>query len=483
MTLISGKRGSTRSLVVPVLLAFLVMATSVAALDYAALIASHGTIKYPSAYSTFTITGVSGVYTGRNNNNPSQTTSGSNAATVITTVFGWMSPGQGVGFIGEFTLTSGITVSKDITLDFTEGSTSGLIGDQATVIGNTGTGVFLTISGAVTFLGGNFIGVTRPGIAINGASNSLFKGCFFQKIRTEVSGTYSTNIRWEYCTWHNTTAAYSYYIVFNYLGDHFYWDHCTFKDGIGSGGIGLFCNDDKGTANYAEITDCIFDNLGYHSIYLESNQEAIGNPQTDGHCIVAGNTFINMQGTNLAGVHLKVPSCLIYNNVFENWSATGYQYGYGVSAYGDYPNSNCYDNEIYNNTFKNIPLAIAIGSGPSEAPQLRNKVYNNTFINIPSINDGGAICLNLGSVSTQTNDTWIYFNRFYNCSLPFPPTDGSYSLVTNTVIAYNTFDATVPSSEQTALHSYVNTLIYGNTPWMADYPIPLPSPLPVPPPP
>jgi len=51
MTLISGKRTSARSLVVPVLLAFLIIAASAAPLDSAAHIASNGTIDYSGGFS------------------------------------------------------------------------------------------------------------------------------------------------------------------------------------------------------------------------------------------------------------------------------------------------------------------------------------------------------------------------------------------------------------------------------------------------
>jgi hypothetical protein len=107
---------------------------------------------------------------------------------------------------------------------------------------------------------------------------------------------------------------------------------------------------------------------------------------------------------------------------------------------------------------------------------LRNKTHDNTFKTV-------TVCIRLNpweeAVST-TEDTWIYYNKSYSCTNPFPGTEGTASLIKNTIITYNTFDAVVPKPEVVALGSYVNTMIYRNEPWMADFNVP--SPLPVPPP-
>jgi parallel beta-helix repeat protein len=215
---------------------------------------------------------------------------------------------------------------------------------------------------------------------------------------------------------------------------------------------------------YNQILGCEFYGNDGHSIYLDGGSASVANN------IVSGCSFHDQ--LNGAGLQIKCQNNSIYNNVFYNFTGSGAP---AFSIYSEYSPSYANDNDIFNNTFTNVVEAMWLGHNPANYPTLRNRIHDNTFTRVTN-------CIRLnpweGAVNT-VEDTWIYYNDFHSCTNPFPGTGGSASLIKNTVIAYNTFDATVPNAEVVALESYVNTMIYGNTPWMPDFNVP--SPLPIPP--
>jgi len=424
------------------------------------VINNYGTINNGGSLGAqFTVTGASGVYTGTENISPYRTTSGSNAATVISTVIGWMSSGQSADFIGDFTISSTVSVSKNVNLNFT----------QATVTGTTA--IFMSITSNVAIIGGHWTGSgTNPKIWwTSGSGESIIDGIDATNFKLEFTSSCNQHITVRNCYFHDPTDI-TYYLAINNNGYNTL-QNCTFANlPVGTGGmyIAEWC-----PLNLIE--NCVFDNMGYHSIYL-NGYEAAGSGTAIGTNIVRGCTFKNFKNSNMAGIHVKCPYNKIYNNTFEDFTP-----GWGpvaISCYSDYPAANANDNEIYNNSFSNMWTAIIMGQGISEASQSRNKIYSNTFTNISS--QQGCISLNYGAATYETVDTWIYYNTFVSCPTPFPRSDGSYSLIKNTVIAYNTFDTSVPSNEVTFLHGCNNTMIYGNGSQLADYNVP--SPLPIPPP-
>ena len=199
--------------------------------------------------------------------------------------------------------------------------------------------------------------------------------------------------------------------------------------------------------------------------------------------IITGCWFHDQPGTSdvPGAIQIKCANNKIYGNTFERYgvSANGDPNVAVFSIYSQWTGTTANNNEIYNNTFTDMSTVFWIGHGyDSVLPTVGNKIHDNTFTNVD-------ICVRLNPDSgavASVEDTWVYYNAFTNCTQPFYPSSASYNLIEDTVIAYNTFDATVPSSNVVALHSYVNTLIYGNSPWLADYPVPLPPNLPIPPP-
>lgn len=349
---------------------------------------------------------------------------------------------------GTFSIGATITLSQaNVLLDCR----------QATV---TSTAAYpLQVRSTVTILGGHWIGqVANSAIQFGGSSatNCIVDGIDAQNFRLELAYA-SSHITIQNCYFHDTSNNYFLEIV-SVSHDNVV-KNCHFHNGAVAG---VFVSTQ---APYNQFIGCEFDNLHNHAIYLDGGSGSVGSN------IVTGCSFHDQYAQ--AGLHIKCQNNKIYNNTFYNFTGS-----VGLSIYSEYSPSYANDNEIYNNTFTDMVDAFWIGHDPANYPTLRNKIHDNTFTRVTN-------CIRLNPWSGAINtveDTWIYYNHFYTCANPFPTSGSSASYIKNTVIAYNTFDTTVPNSEVVGLKSYVNTLIYGNTPWMADYPIPLPSPLPIPPP-
>lgn len=465
MTLSSGKHIAALLIVAISVGALLLSAQSIGSLYRAITIASIGTILYPRS-ATYTVTGEGGVYTGVERIPPYRTTSSSNAVTVIVTIFEWMTSGASVEFIGDFEWTNMVTLSKSAYLNFTSADVTAFYDIILNII----------TPAVVIIEGGRWKGmVYNAKIRFqSSAGHSIIDGINATNFKLEFTSYCGPHITVKNSLWHDCNNL-SYCIASNNQGYNIF-QNCTFYNTApGVGGIFI----DAG-CGYCLFENCTFDNMGYHNIYLGSYSDM---PlESPGNHIVRNCVFKNAKNYNQAAIHLKTQKCKIYNNTFKNM----YGNAVPISLYSDWTYSNANYNEIYNNTFENLQDAIRLGGHLADAPQYGNKIYNNTFRNVTS-----AIAFNYASttVTQPLIDTWVYYNKFYDCNSPFPiyPA-GLPEYVIGTIIAYNTFSAVVPTNEQTRLQSYVNTLIYGNklldgtTPAMADYPTPLPPNLPIPPP-
>jgi hypothetical protein len=442
----------------------LMTALSVASLNYAVTIHTSGTILCPRA-PRFTIRGENGTYTGFENVPPYRKTSSSDAAALISTVFGWMDTGDSVEFLGDFVWAGEVTLSKSAYLNFTKANVTAAY----SIILNI-------ISPAVAIIEGGYWKGTVYNARIRFQSSTGYSiinntdAVNFKLEFTEYCGPYMTV---KNCYFHDSDNL-SYCIASNNQGYNTF-QNCKFyntEPGVG----GIFVDAKCG---YCIFENCIFDSMGYHSLYLSSYSNE--NLESPGNHVIQNCTFQNSKNYNQAGIHLKTQKCKIYNNIFRNMSGNAVP----ISLYSDWTYSNANYNEIFNNTFENLQDAIRLGGHLADAPQYGNKIYNNTFKNVAA-----AIALNYASseVTHPLVDTWIYYNRFIDCASVFPVyTAGSSQYVINTTIAYNLFSHVVPADEQNRLQSYVNTLIYENrlfngTLAMEDYPVPLPPNLPIPPP-
>jgi parallel beta-helix repeat protein len=216
---------------------------------------------------------------------------------------------------------------------------------------------------------------------------------------------------------------------------------------------GIFVAD---TCGYNQILGCEFygwhqGNFG-HAIYLDGGGASVG------HNIVSGCKFHDPLG--YAGVVIKCQNNSIHDNTFWNFPSGASPF----SIYSQYSPCTANDNDCYNNTMTDCVWAVAIGNANDLSPTLGNKFHDNKFIRC-------SICFFLGGGDPVLYpcNTWVYYNTFTNCTEIFPLSPSSPSNIVNTVIAYNTFDANVPSADVTALKSYTNTMITGNSPWLADY--------------
>ena len=419
------------------------------------------------ANAPFTVTGVNGVYTGKNDIT-GQTTSGSDAAAVIPTVFGWMSSGQSVELIGNFTWASALTLSKSITMNC----------KQATITLAVNTNYPFTISSArVTILGGNWIGsidgtwMLFQGV---GSSYSVVDGADFRNFGIyESYGSLPTNLAIQNCTFHNRSAGGTVTQCIGLTGSNTVIKNCRF---LHNAWIGIFI---EYTSYNNQILNCEFtDESISHFMYISGANGGQG-----GGNIITGCWFHDQPGTSdvPGAIQIKCANNKIYGNTFERYgvSANGDPNVAVFSIYSQWTGTTANNNEIYNNTFTNISTVFWIGHGSdSVSPTVGNKIHDNTFTNVST-----CVLLNPDSGAVApVQATWVYYNDFINCAHPFDPSSAPSTLIKDTVIAYNNFSATVPNADVTALKSYVNTLIYGNTPWLADYPVPLPPNLPIPPP-
>lgn len=403
----------------------------------------------------YTLSSSGGIYYGIENIGLMRSTSSANSKTTFDTVMGWISTGATVEVIGTWVFSSQLAnIATNCSLDFS----------AATITGSVSGGIVADVTASISIIGGYWTGTTSQTRFrfFTTVGNCTIEQAEMVEWKWEFTQYCGTNMVVRNCTWHDVTLL-SYCIASNNLGYNTYQDILFNNTANNIGGIYV--------AAWCHF--CTFDNLtfaymGYHSLYLSSYETpgtALG-----GHEVV-GCTFKYFKNNNMAGIHLKCNATEVHGNIFMNF--TDSWNNPAISMYSDFDYSNCDDNLIYNNTFMDMYEAIRIGSALANKPQSRNRIFNNTFIDISS--STGVFAFAYGSVPQATqhiNDTWIYYNNLYNCPSPFPIY--SYdkdAVVHNTIIAYNNFYTAVPPTQETLLHDWDNTSIYGNY-GLADYHVP-----------
>jgi hypothetical protein len=389
------------------------------------------------------------------------------AVQTINYAFSKLTPGrtwqETVFLKGSFSIGTTITLNQsNILLNCT----------QATLTLTVSTILFSVTSGSgYTFLGGHFVGPNTAStnnmvFRVMGCSSVLIDGADIRGFGGNNGGilvigsTSSAPMTVQNCNFHDNTNSMSLNLL-NAGNNKII--NCVFDNPS----QGIFVS---ATCGYNQILGCEF--YGWHqggfghAIYMDGGSGSKGNN------IVSVCNFHDP--LTYAALQVKSQSNKFYNNMLSNFP----QAAVGFVIWSQYNQSTANDNEVYDNTFTNMYYGIWVGHGiDCLNPTLRNKIHDNDFTNVTN-----CIQLNpdLGNASTShVDDTWIYYNKFSSCRDIFPPSDSAPSLIANTVVAYNVFDATVTDL---SVESYTNTLVYGNAPWMADFPTPLPSPLPIPPP-
>jgi hypothetical protein len=395
--------------------------------------------------------------TGVDNSDAHLPTSGA-TVTVITTVLGWMSPGQTIEFVGNLSIASRIIVNKtSITLDFI----------QATLAVTATTAAFDVQASYVTILSGHWIGTStiQTAIRILSASNCVVDGGEFEQFYSGATagqgvifGAYGSSYATvQNCVIHGNTGNYAICLInvgYNTVAA------CA----VYNNAAGIFVGDG---CEKNEIFVCDFySSARSHFIYLD------GGSSNKGENTVHDCDFHD-QGASAGGaVQIKCPRNKVYTNKFYNYPSN-----VGISIWSQYSTSYANDNEVYDNTFTNMNYGIVVGHGSNcLSPTLRNKIHDNTFTNVNLVVVLNPAGWDSGPSTQHVDDTWIYYNKFVSCGDIFPTTNSVYSLIANTVIAYNDFGGTVTNL---SIETYVNTMVYGNT-GMADFNVP--SPLPIPPP-
>lgn len=401
----------------------------------------------------YTITGAGGNYIGTEKIAPNRSTSGSVFTNVLMTVVGWMTAGKTVEFIGAIEWTQEVQINQYIIMDF---------GNATILILPT---IPLTLTVDYSEVNNGFwTGASglKPYMQVLYATNSRFQNMDCNNLR--IDGMWASSyVLVAYCYFHNVSNP-SGDCTINLQNDgHNTIQHCrfkTFRDGVLTGHL----------ATHNKILHCEFDDANAHAIYIDGAQGG------GGHNEIAHNKFTkqNVQ----ACLHIKCPENKIYDNDFYDFPSGGIAF----SIYSQYSPSYANDNDIYDNRFTNISAAISLGTAePSAYPTLQNKIHDNVFTNVKF-----CFCLTgLGAeIANVVKDTWIYYNKFINCTYPFHQDFNSHGVdkVVNTVIAYNEFAPAVPQIEVDLLHTMNNMMIYGNT-GLADFNVPTPPPIPPPVPP
>jgi hypothetical protein len=237
-------------------------------------------------------------------------------------------------------------------------------------------------------------------------------------------------------------------VAINLIGTGGYHKIINCKMGLGFEGVM-----GNGGVPHNKVIGCEFygwDVSGGHAIYFDGYSAA-----NSGYNEISGCIFHD--GVNGAGLHIKCQYNKIYNNTFCNFTN---HLTVPLAIYSELSGYTANDNDIYDNTFTNCYYGIWLGHNPASYPTLRNKIHDNTFNAVTN-----CIMLNPWSGAINTvEDTKIYYNDFHSCANPFPVSESSASLIKNTVIAYNYFDASVPSAEVSWLQSScVNSMSYQNT--------------------
>jgi len=308
-------------------------------------------------------------------------------------------------------------------------------------------------SSNVTILGGHWIGQTGCATAIQtGGSNAI--NCMIDGLEVTnfngglpgaiVIGSGSSNTTIQNCLMHDNDENYCINIL---QGANWVINCHLYNANTHTGRTpGIMINQGTG---YNHIVNCEFDQLYNHAVYSDGGSTAIG------HNVITGCKFHDFLGGNGAACQIKTQNNEIYDNDIWNWTAS-----YAFSIYSELSGYAANDNDIHHNTFTNCLYAVVLGHSTSgHSPTSRNLVHDNVFTGCTY-----AITLSAGNSPALVDDTKIYYNDFHNCPTPFysMPTD-ALNLVQNTVIAYNYFNASVPSNIVTRLQSYANTMSYQNT--------------------
>jgi len=419
----------------------------------------------PQTSAAVIVSGSSGNYEARYSSG-TLIASGSSASTVITAGVNALSSGQTMALIGEFVISSQITISKaSIALNFS----------QASVTVTTGgtTIPFRVTASSITFYGGHEIQNTSPdplnpaytittdpsnnGGHITGSGNPYYAFQTASSYTTfdgfDISGfgssgsaggcvvasSGSSYMTIKNCYLHNM-ASREYVTAINVLGGSGYHNVSHNIIDVSFTGF-LSAGSGHNTIEYNEFKNWHVSLLG-HAIYID------GSAGNDGYNEVANNYFHD--GTSGNAIYFKTVYNKAHDNLIKNLNTGNAP---GIQLFGELGSYTASYNEIYNNRIESCVLGLWIRTGSGRADG--NLVYGNTFYNVQNM-------IQLSSGSLQTNK--IYYNDFYNVSgrHPFPAQSGGGS-IQNTVVAYNYFDAVVPSADVSWLQSCSNTMIYQNT--------------------
>jgi hypothetical protein len=357
----------------------------------------------------YTITGSGATASATEKGGSHRTTSGA-TVTVINTVIGWMSANQRTEFLGSFTISSTITVSKtSIILDFGKST-------RATVTASAGN-AFDVRGSHNTIKGGDFSGADNLIIAGYGGSYVTINNAILHDSPTETCNLNNNG----YNTITNNT---------------FYNTQQTLIIASTAGNSLVSGNDFYAFAGQGSL----------HGIYIDHS---------------TNNTFYNNKfhdpTSSGAGILLKGGNNTINGNQFYNMGNDP-----PISFYAQY--SGVSNNLIYNNSFSNSYYGIIIGNSIDANPSIHTFIHDNIFSSLTR-----AICipLNAGSGSSYT-DIEIYYNHFTSCTTALYGISAPASVLTNTVIAYNTFSSTIISP---SIEKFTNTMVYGNT-GLADFNVP-----------
>jgi hypothetical protein len=310
-------------------------------------------------------------------------------------------------------------------------------------------------SADVTILGGHWIGQTGCATAIQIGGSSV-NDCVVDGLEVTnfngglpgaiVVGSGSSNTTIQNCLMHDNDENY----CINILSGRNWVINCRLYNVNPHTGRtpGIFISSATG---YNQIVNCEFDHLYNHAVYNDGGSTSIG------HNVITRCKFHDFLGSDGAAMQIKTQfNELSYNDIW-NWPQS-----YSISIYSELPGYTANDNNIHHNTITDANYGVVFGHKPTGTPYMptsRNLVHDNVFtrVNNAIVLNPEAACLGL------CNDTKIYYNDFHACTNPFLPTGSPANLIQNTVIAYNYFDTTVPSTNVNALQSYVNTMSYQNT--------------------
>jgi hypothetical protein len=406
----------------------------------------------------YTITASGGTYTATENISPHRTASNANFASIFSTVLGWMTAGNTVDFIGNFTWSSTqVIVSKSIIMNVSTASI------------NFATDSFpLKFTARVTMLGGHTVNISDDSDynPLGNGGHLIGSGTSDRRI---LLSTGATGSKFDGVDFEN----FGVYFMYSATVSNVIIQNCIFHDFPASGNVPAIGGAGQG---YHIVQDCRFLRMRQMGIFLEGTNtncqflrnefrdfEGVGNALYQ-HCFylsggsisggvggyntIAYNKFSDMDNYGGA-VQIKCPSNKIYGNTFENYTSSSV----AISIYSQFAGSGANNNEIYNNTFTNVGSAFWIGKNDAVEPTLQTWIHNNTFTNVNT----GVWLLLTGAIS-NADDTKVYYNDFNNCNNPI--LSQTPTLVHNTVFAFNYLNANMSTTQ---LQNCVNSMCYQNT--------------------